>query len=145
MACSVLRRAGVLDTIIDRGLKPDSFTWRKLDGTVIGRLSGLNRRKDVGGFIMLTVYELAIVLWEALEKLPTAKVHWGHKVVTVGQDETSAWVDCENGEVFKGDFVVGCDGGSSTVRKCLFGSDFPGKTWDPIIVATNVPFPCHHW
>lgn len=138
MTFSVLRRAGVLDAIIDRGLKPDSFTWRKLDGSIIGQLSGLNRRDDVGGFVMLTVYELATVLWEALQKLPTATVHWGRKVATVGQDESNAWAECENGQVFKGAFVVGCDGGSSTVRKCLFGTEFPGKTWDPIIVATNV-------
>ncbi|KAK5047411.1 hypothetical protein LTR84_006507 [Exophiala bonariae] len=146
-AVTVLRRAGVLNTIIDRGLKPDSFTWRKLDGTVIGRLSGLNRKNDIGGFVMLTVYDLAVVLWEALNDLPNAKVHWGHKVVSVGQDELSAWVECENGESLKGDFVVGCDGGGSSVRKCLFGTDFPGKTLDSIIVATNVryDFAKHGW
>jgi 2-polyprenyl-6-methoxyphenol hydroxylase-like FAD-dependent oxidoreductase len=145
MTPSVLRRAGVLDSIVDRGLRPDSFTWRKIDGTVIGSLSGLNRRTDAGGFVMLTVYELAVILWEALQKLPNTKVHWGHRVKTSGQDETSAWIECENGQVLKGDFVVGCDGGSSVVRKCLFGSDFPGKTWDPIVVATNVLLHIRYW
>lgn len=135
---SVLRRAGVLDKIRERGLEPESLTWRKLDGTVISRLTGLNRTPGAGGFIMLPVYDLACIFHEELCRLPNATVHWGHKVVTIGQDETSAWVDCENSQRFRADFVVGCDGATSTVRKSLFGSNFPGKTWDPIIVATNV-------
>lgn len=88
--------------------------------------------------MILGVYELASLLYEELSQQATANVHWNHRVVTVGQDETSAWVDCENGKRFKADFVVGCDGGTSTVRKSLFGERFPGKTWEPIIVATNV-------
>lgn len=135
---SVLRRAGVFDKICEKGLVPDSFTWRKLDGSVISKLTGLNRKADTGGFVILGVYELASLLYEELSQQATANVHWNHRVVTVGQDETSAWVDCENGKRFKADFVVGCDGGTSTVRKSLFGERFPGKTWEPIIVATNV-------
>lgn len=135
---SVLRRAGVLDKIRQRGLVPDSFTWRKLDGSVINQLKGLNRNNDHGGFVILPVYDLACLFYEEIQQLPNVKVHWGHKVVTTGQDQTSAWVDCENGQTFRADFVVGCDGGRSTIRKSLFGRSFPGETLDSIIVATNV-------
>lgn len=140
---SVLRRAGVLDKIVQSGLLVDSFTWRRVDGTVINRLTGMSRNPDKGGFICLPVYDLACLLYEEVRQLPNVKVHWSHKVTTVAQNETRAWVECENGQRFEGDFVVGCDGGTSTVRKSLFGSNFPGKTWDFIMVATNVLYcPC---
>jgi 2-polyprenyl-6-methoxyphenol hydroxylase-like FAD-dependent oxidoreductase len=42
-------------------------------------------------------------------------------------------------DVVEGDYVVGCDGANSTVRRKLFGEMvFPGFTWDEQIVATNV-------
>ncbi|KAK7214894.1 hypothetical protein V2G26_002897 [Clonostachys chloroleuca] len=36
------------------------------------------------------------------------------------------------------DYVVGCDGANSVIRKQLFGADFPGYTWNLTIIATNV-------
>ncbi|OQU98884.1 hypothetical protein CLAIMM_04596 [Cladophialophora immunda] len=135
---SVLRRAGVLDRIRQQGLSVDSFTWRKVDGTVINRLTGMSRNPDRGGFVCLPVYDLACLLYDELSRLPNAKVYWNHRVTAVLQSETRAWVECENGQRFAGDFVVGCDGGTSTVRKSLFGSNFPGHTWDVIMVATNI-------
>lgn len=41
-------------------------------------------------------------------------------------------------ETVRGDWIVGCEGANSGVRRSLFGSSFPGKTWDAQIVATNV-------
>ena len=38
----------------------------------------------------------------------------------------------------EGDFVLGCDGGGSVVRKGLFGKSFPGYTWPMQLVAVNV-------
>ena len=71
-------------------------------------------------------------------------VRWGRKVVAVGQDGKRAWVECETEdggrERFEGDYVVGCDGANSAVRKGLFGAEFPGFTWDEQIIATNVSF-----
>ena len=69
------------------------------------------------------------------------EILWRHKVVGVGQDAEKAWVDVETPEGRKrveGDYVVGCDGASSMVRRSLFGDEFPGFTWDAQIIATNV-------
>lgn len=38
----------------------------------------------------------------------------------------------------EGDYLVGCDGAMSQVRRSLFGSEFPRKTWDAQIVTTDV-------
>jgi 2-polyprenyl-6-methoxyphenol hydroxylase-like FAD-dependent oxidoreductase len=80
---------------------------------------------------------------EHLARQPTAEIRWSHKVLpTIGQDEPSAWVMVQtpNGErKFSADYIVGCDGANSQIRRSLFGNgDFPGMTWDEQIVATNV-------
>lgn len=69
-------------------------------------------------------------------------IKFGHKVVDVGQDKGKAWVDVgvkEGGRArFEADFVVGCDGGSSTVRHALFGRHWPGQTFDCRLLVQNV-------
>lgn len=77
------------------------------------------------------------------------EVRFGWKVVDVGQEEHSsgAWVDVNvsgegsdsgNNTRLHAEWVVGCDGGSSTVRKALFGRSFSGQTFEQQIVVQNV-------
>lgn len=137
----MLRRAGVLQRVQEQGLLPDHMFWRRPDGSIISSLDGLNTKSKAGGFVMLPVYELSCLLLEELQKQQSATIHWGQKAVSAGQDNSTAWIQIEDGKRFEADYVVGCDGGSSIVRKSLFGRNFPGKTWDCIIVATNVTYP----
>ncbi|KAH0134562.1 FAD/NAD(P)-binding domain-containing protein, partial [Aureobasidium melanogenum] len=70
------------------------------------------------------------------------QVSWEHRVLEVQQDESKAWVKVqtptENEKIIEADYVVGCDGANSIVRKSLFGEEFPGFTWNQKqIVATN--------
>lgn len=105
---------------------------------------------------VLGVGELCAVLAEALERKGVG-ITWGQKVVALGgleEDAECAWVECEGGGVvgtgkqkrkWTADFVVGCDGGNSSVRRLMFGSgNFPGFTWEEQIVATNVSSPIGH-
>jgi len=71
------------------------------------------------------------------------EVKFQHRVVGVGQGPEASWVDVEVGEEkrverFEADYVVGCDGGSSAVRKSLYGREWPGRTFDQQIVVQNV-------
>lgn len=63
-------------------------------------------------------------------------------MLEVGQDDDMAWIvtdDVEkNGKRMEGDIVIGCDGGQSTVRRSLFGKEFPGFTWPMQLIANNV-------
>lgn len=91
--------------------------------------------------VLYPVHMLSHLLIERLRAYPTATVHMGHKVINVGQDDEKAWIEVTTGAGSKrmeGDFVVGCDGASSAVRKALFGARFPGHTWESQIVVLNV-------
>lgn len=137
----VLSRAEVLDKIRSNGLSPDSMTWRKLDSSPIKSLHGLNSGSDGEGAVIYPVEDLSRLLYEEVRQQPSVTIHWNHKIVSVGQNESIAFVEAENGNRLEADFVVGCDGASSAVRKALFGQTFPGKTWDNVIVGTNVYVP----
>jgi len=93
---------------------------------------------------VLPLDRLGQLLYEHLQRQPTAQVRWSHRVMKVGQDQSKAWVDIEtpNGTLrSEGDYVIGCDGASSTVRRELFGPEYPGETLNAQIIATNVCVP----
>jgi 2-polyprenyl-6-methoxyphenol hydroxylase-like FAD-dependent oxidoreductase len=73
-------------------------------------------------------------------------VKWSHRVVKIGQDQGKAWVDVETTSGThrsQADYVIGCDGASSTVRRELFGPEYPGETLNAQIIATNVHLPTY--
>lgn len=144
-----LRRLGILDLMQEKGsITPNGVCWRASDGSVVARMPrppppppNAPPPDRVVGLPLGTMVEL---LLEALAKQPTAKLEYGCKVTEVGQDDSSAWVDYQSptgeGQILQADYVVGCDGGTSTVRHSLFGSSFPGFTWDHWMMACNVRF-----
>jgi 2-polyprenyl-6-methoxyphenol hydroxylase-like FAD-dependent oxidoreductase len=147
-------RAGITDKIRERGMVLDTMCWRSSEegnaymaGFDAGRvLKGV--LVDGVGEVDLRTHCLALqdldrlMLDEVVERYGGV-VEWEHRVVGVGQDGEGAWCEVEVGggkerKVVRGDFVVGCDGANSAVRKALFGDEFPGFTWDAQIIATNV-------
>ena len=55
-----------------------------------------------------------------------AQVRRGSAVVALGQDDDGVTVRLADGELLRARYLVGCDGGRSTVRK-LLGVGFPGE------------------
>ena len=143
-----LRRAGVVDDLRAQGFHPDGVCWRKLDGTHIAGLKSHVAADDPDRMVCLPLNRLGRILMEHIQRQPTATVTWGHEVKGVGQDEGKAWVDVQtpDGEKrLEAEYIIGCDGANSQVRRSLFGDfEFPGKTWDEQIVATNVSTRIHH-
>ncbi|PWI72817.1 monooxygenase [Purpureocillium lilacinum] len=86
-------------------------------------------------------------------------VLFNHRVVDVGQDEAGAWATVEVDAPeemekptttvrFHADYLVGCDGGKSTVRHCLFQRNWPGETFASQLLVQNVyykGFEEHGW
>lgn len=144
-AISVLRRVGIIDEVRRRGYMPTTLCWRTLHGP---RLCGFDRRlmhDDADAMTVLGVGDLCALLVEELEK-KGVYVTWGQKVIALGgmeDDADEAWAETEDAETGKttrhtAGFLVGCDGGNSSVRRLMFDGRFPGFTWEEQIVATNV-------
>jgi len=137
-----LSRAGVLDDVRELGFTPSGTCWRKLDGTYLAGLQNAVVHDDPLRPTCLPLNRLGRVIYNHILKRPTATVLWSHELIAMEQDENSARITCKTpeGEVtFEADYVVGCDGANSKVRRLLFGDwEFPGKTWAEQIVATNV-------
>jgi 2-polyprenyl-6-methoxyphenol hydroxylase-like FAD-dependent oxidoreductase len=56
------------------------------------------------------------------------KIHRGRDVTGFTQDDTGVDVHLADGQSLRADYLVGCDGGRSLIRKAA-GIEFPG--WDP--------------
>lgn len=138
-----LRRAGLMPDIMKKAFVPDGVSWRIM-GEPFEEICSLPSENPPGGetMISLPLDELLPLMAEHLARYPdVGKVLLEHEVVTIGQDDGKAWVDVKTPEGEKrmeADYVVGCDGANSKIRRELFGDSFPGFTWDKQIVATNV-------
>lgn len=122
------------------------MSWRTIDGTKITSIKDVAQPWSAEAMTVLPLNMLGKVLLEAVEKSENVKVQWRCKVRDVGTDEREgkAFATFEREgkeERIEGDYLVGCDGANSQVRKSLFGDEYPGKTWDAQIVATNVRLP----
>jgi 2-polyprenyl-6-methoxyphenol hydroxylase-like FAD-dependent oxidoreductase len=137
-----LHRAGVLDRIQAQGFVTRQVCWRKLSGEYIAGIDSGVLDGTLDQVWCLPLDKVSKILYTELQLQPSAEVSWKHKVVSIGQSEEKAWVEVETDAGLKkleADYVVGCDGANSIVRRLLFGDfNFPGKTWDEQIVATNV-------
>ena len=139
----MFRRAGVFEDVRRAGFVPKDWTYRKFDGTPIMTIEDIAVSKSPEATIALPINKLNEILLSHAERNSKIFLKWSHRVVDVGQDENSAWAIVEEQEGTQkrigGDFLIGCDGGTSQVRKSLFGDkNFPGTTWDLQFVATDV-------
>jgi 2-polyprenyl-6-methoxyphenol hydroxylase-like FAD-dependent oxidoreductase len=141
-AVEELNRAGVLEDVRAQGFTPSGVAWRKIDGTFLAATQNKVVLDDPNRTVCLPLNKLGRIMYDHIQKCPTATVLWGHEVTAIEQDEKSARVTAKSAEgekTFEADYVVGCDGANSKVRRLLFGDwEFPGHTWDEQIVATNV-------
>jgi 3-(3-hydroxy-phenyl)propionate hydroxylase len=85
-----------------------------------------------------TRHNYGLALWqEGIERTLAAwalelgvPIHRGLEVTGFAQDDTGVDVELSDGRSLRAQYLVGCDGGRSLIRK-LAGIDFPG--WDPSI------------
>lgn len=138
------RRAGILDEVRRRGFPVRSAGFRaRRSGERLFTMPG-------AGQVALLQKDLTAIIQEQLEggEGPHGSsgggggILWNHAVTAVGEDADAAWADAETPEGvkrFRADYVVGCDGGSSAVRRALFGRDaLRGFTWEKPLVAVDV-------
>jgi 3-(3-hydroxy-phenyl)propionate hydroxylase len=140
----MIARVGLIDQFIKEGLVARYFQfWDKAARVKIVEFDHDTLRDETPyPFVVQTEqHKLARMGIERLKACPDAEVRFSTRATTISQDADRATVIAEGPagtETFRGDFVIGADGGRSTIRKAL-DIDFEGFTWpERFLVLTTL-------
>jgi len=116
----VLDQRGIADRFLSEGqvAQVAGFASVRLD------ISDFPTRHNYGLGLWQNHIERILAGWVRELAVP---IYRGREVTGFTQDDTGVDVEVSDGEPLRGDFLVGCDGGRSMVRK-VAGIEFPG--WD---------------
>jgi 3-(3-hydroxy-phenyl)propionate hydroxylase len=119
----VLDQRGIAERFLSRGkvMQVAGFAMIRLD------ISDFPTRHNYGLALTQNHIEAALAAWIDELKVP---VYRGREVTTFAQDGTGIDVALSDGSSMRAQYLVGCDGGRSVVRKTA-GIDFPG--WAPSV------------
>src|SRR5687768_2305041 len=140
----MIARVGLIDQFISEGLVARYFQFldKPARVKVVEFDHDLLRDETPYPFVVQTEqHKLARMGLERLKTFPDAEVRFTSRATTVKQDADSATVTVEGpdgAETFRGHYVIGADGGRSTIRKAL-DIEFEGFTWpERFLVLTTV-------
>jgi 3-(3-hydroxy-phenyl)propionate hydroxylase len=139
----MIARVGLIEPFIAEGLVARYFQfWDKATHTQIAEFDHeLLRGETEFPFVVQTEqHKLCNMGLKKLEKYSDVAVRLCTRLVALSQDEDQVTVTAEgpNGtETFRGDYVIGADGGRSVVRKDL-GIEFEGYTWPEQFLVLTV-------
>ena len=117
----VLDQRGVADRFLSEGqvAQVAGFAWVPLD------ISDFHTRHPYGLGLWQNHIERILAGWVAELAVP---IYRGREVTGFAQDDTGVDVGLSDGRSLGAQYLVGCDGGRSLIRKAA-GIEFPG--WDP--------------
>ena len=138
---------GLAGEVIRGGLTARTFQFRdRQSGTLIAEFDHEILRQDTRFpyAVQFEQHKLARLALRRLGDIPGSEVHFATRVVDVEarRDGVAVAVETQAGSRrFEGSFLVGADGGRSTVRK-LLGIEFEGYTWPErfIVLTTRFDF-----
>ena len=121
------RTLEVLDQrgVADRFLAEGQVAQAAMIGSTVLDMSDFPTRHPYSLGIWQNQIERIMAAWIA--ELPV-RIYYGREVTGFTPDDTGVDVDVSDGESLRAQYLVGCDGGRSLVRKAA-GIGFPG--WDP--------------
>jgi 2-polyprenyl-6-methoxyphenol hydroxylase-like FAD-dependent oxidoreductase len=121
----VLDQRGIADRFLSEGqvAQVQSFGGSRLD------ISDFPTRHPYGLGLWQNHIERILAGWVRELAVP---IYRGREVTGFAQDDTGVEVELPDGQSLRAEYLVGCDGGSSLVRK-ESGIEFPG--WDPTTSA----------
>jgi 3-(3-hydroxy-phenyl)propionate hydroxylase len=119
----ILDQRGIAGRFLSQGriAQVDGFAWIRLD------ISDFPSRHPYGLGLGQQSIERILADWVGELDVP---VYRGREVTGFAQDKAGVDVELSGGESLRAQYLVGCDGGRSLIRKTA-GIDFPG--WDPSI------------
>jgi 2-polyprenyl-6-methoxyphenol hydroxylase-like FAD-dependent oxidoreductase len=117
----VLDQRGIADRFLAEGeaMQVQAFAGVPLD------ISDFPTRHNYGLALWQSRFERILASWVGELGVPIARPC---EVTGFAQDDTGVVVELSDGQSVRADYLVGCDGGRSLVRK-VAGIEFPG--WDP--------------
>jgi 2-polyprenyl-6-methoxyphenol hydroxylase-like FAD-dependent oxidoreductase len=117
----VLDQRGIADRFLSQGTvaQVGGFAWIPLD------ISDFPTRHNYGLGLWQNHIERILAGWVGELAVP---IYREHEVTGFAQDDTGVDVEVSDGRSLRAEYLVGCDGGRSVVRKAA-GIEFPG--WDP--------------
>jgi 2-polyprenyl-6-methoxyphenol hydroxylase-like FAD-dependent oxidoreductase len=117
----VLDQRGIADRFLSQGQMAQvaSFSWIPLD------ISDFPTRHNYGLGLWQNHIERILAGWVGQLAVP---IYRGREVTGIAQDDTGVDVELADGQSLRAEYLVGCDGGRSLIRKAA-GIAFPG--WDP--------------
>jgi 3-(3-hydroxy-phenyl)propionate hydroxylase len=147
-ALRVLQLAGLEDGAVDTVTIP----YVQMRCPLLGDFARANTTGEIDGHPKLVTFfqpQLEEALRARLAGRRSVEVRTGVEVTRLEADESSVRLDLRAGEdasQVEADFVVGCDGASSRVRRAV-GLDFDGRTWDEdwlVVDVRGAPEPIDH-
>jgi 3-(3-hydroxy-phenyl)propionate hydroxylase len=138
----IIEALGLIDEYVAKGLVAPTFQfWDRPSMRLIAEFD-FGRLKDETRYpyvVQTEQHKLALMGIERLKAMGQA-VRMGVRVTGLAQDADSVTVETEQGPL-RADYVIGCDGGRSTVRKSL-GIEFEGFTWPErfLVITTKFDF-----
>jgi 2-polyprenyl-6-methoxyphenol hydroxylase-like FAD-dependent oxidoreductase len=117
----VLDQRGIADRFLSEGqtAQVGMFAGTRLD------ISDFPTRHNYGLGLWQNHIERILAGWVNELRVP---IYYGREVAGFAQDDTGVDVELSDGQSLRAEYLVGCDGGCSLIRKSA-GIDFPG--WDP--------------
>ena len=117
----VLDQRGIADRFLAEGqpMQISSFAGVRLD------IGDFPTRHNYGLALWQSDFERILAAWVGELEVPIAR---GHEVTGFAQDDTGVDVELSDGRSLRAEYLVGCDGGRSVIRKAA-GIEFAG--WDP--------------
>ena len=117
----VLDQRGIADRFLSQGTVAQvaGFSGIRVD------ISDFPTRHPYGLGLWQNRFEQILAGWVEELKVP---VYRGQDVTGFTQDDTGVDVDVSGGQPLRAEYLAGCDGGRSLIRKAA-GIEFPG--WDP--------------
>ncbi|KAF9907146.1 hypothetical protein EC991_011286 [Linnemannia zychae] len=76
-----------------------------------------------------------------LKQIPSHKIHFGHRVLNITEENDKAKIHLSSGETFEGDIIVGADGAYSAVRQRMY-EKLKAKDELPKSDQEELPFSC---
>ncbi len=141
----MLDRLGLLDELKGAGILKQDYQFRTVDGGILAapNMSVLTPEDTAYPFnLHMPQHELANAILRNLLTIPGAAVRWNSRVMDLTQDADGVTLTIDTGgetRQLRCDWLVGADGGSSTVRRAS-GLSFEGYTHPERLVSTNVVY-----